>query len=46
MDNAFYDGSEIVPGVGSDGINEGEDASGIIHEYGHAVLDQQAPGLL
>ncbi len=46
IDNAFYDGSEIVLGQGSDGINEGEDASGIIHEYGHAVLDQQAPGLL
>lgn len=46
VDNAFYDGSEIVLGVGSDGINEGEDASGIIHEYGHAVLDEQAPGLL
>ena len=46
VDNAFYDGSEIVMGVGSNGINEGEDASGIIHEYGHAVLDQQAPGLL
>ena len=46
VDNAFYDGSEIVLGVGSNGINEGEDASGIIHEYGHAVLDQQAPGLL
>ena len=46
VDNAFYDGSEIVLGVGSDGINEGEDATGIIHEYGHAVLDAQAPGLL
>ena len=46
VDNAFYDGSEIVLGVGSDGINEGEDASGIVHEYGHAVLDDQAPGLL
>lgn len=46
VDNAFYDGSEIVMGVGSNGINEGEDASGIVHEYGHAILDQQAPGLL
>jgi subtilisin-like proprotein convertase family protein len=46
VDNAFYDGSQIVLGVGSDGINEGEDASGIVHEYGHAVLDEQAPGLL
>ena len=32
-------------GVGSDGINEGEDASGIVHEYGHAVLGEQAPAL-
>jgi subtilisin-like proprotein convertase family protein len=48
VDNAFYSPSEgrIHMGVGSDGINEGEDASGIVHEYGHAVLDAQAPGLL
>ncbi|MDQ3294810.1 MAG: hypothetical protein M3527_10240, partial [Actinomycetota bacterium] len=47
--NAFYDGADqiIHLGVGpDDGINEGEDADGIIHEYGHAVLDQQVPGLL
>ena len=45
VDNAFYDGTQIVMGVGSDGINESEDASGIIHEYGHAVLDEQNPSL-
>ena len=45
VDNAFWDGQAIHMGVGSDGINEGEDASGIVHEYGHAVLDQQAPVL-
>ena len=45
VDNAFWDGQAVHMGVGSDGINEGEDASGIVHEYGHAVLDEQAPSL-
>jgi subtilisin-like proprotein convertase family protein len=45
VDNAFWDGQAIHLGVGSDGINEGEDASGIVHEYGHAVLDFQNPSL-
>jgi hypothetical protein len=45
VDNAQWDGEAIRLGVGSDGINEGEDASGIIHEYGHAVLGEQAPVL-
>ncbi len=48
VDNAFYSPAEqaVHMGVGSDGLNESEDASGIIHEYGHAVLDFQVPGLL
>jgi subtilisin-like proprotein convertase family protein len=48
VDNAFYSPAErrIHMGVGSDGIHEGEDANGIVHEYGHAVLDAQAPGIL
>lgn len=45
VDNAFWDGTAVHLGVGSDGINEGEDASGIIHEYGHAVLGEQVPAL-
>lgn len=45
VDNALWDGTTVRMGVGSDGINEGEDASGIVHEYGHAVLDEQAPAL-
>jgi subtilisin-like proprotein convertase family protein len=45
VDNAFWDGQAIHLGVGSDGINEGEDASGIVHEYGHAVLDFQNQAL-
>lgn len=48
VDNAFYTPVEeqIYLGVGSDGINEGEDAAGILHEYGHAVLDEIQPALL
>ncbi len=48
VDNAFYDpGSGAISlGLGSDGINEAEDASGILHEYGHALLDAQQPRLL
>jgi subtilisin-like proprotein convertase family protein len=47
--NAFFDGAaeEIHMGVGpQDGINEGEDANGIVHEYGHAVLDAQVPAMI
>lgn len=47
--NAFFDGAaeEIHLGVGpEDGINEGEDANGIVHEYGHAVLDAQVPAMI
>jgi subtilisin-like proprotein convertase family protein len=41
VDNAFYTSAEqqVYLGVGSNGINEGEDATGILHEYGHALLD-------
>lgn len=48
-DNAFFDGAleEIHLGVGPrDGINEGEDANGIVHEYGHAVLHAQVPSMI
>lgn len=47
VDNAFYSPTRqlIVLGVGSKGANLGEDAGIIIHEYGHAVLDEQAPNL-
>ncbi len=43
LDNAFYSPAEerIFMGAGTTGggINEGEDASGVLHEYGHALLD-------
>lgn len=47
--NAFFSASLdlIVLGVGPDGgPDAGEDARVILHEYGHAVLHQQAPGLI
>ena len=48
VDNAFYSPSEqrVYMGVGSNGIHEGEDASGILHEYGHALLDAVNGNLL
>ena len=47
IDNAYWTSAPdgIHLGAGSDGINEGEDASGIIHEYGHAVLAEQVPSM-
>lgn len=43
--NAFYLFNEdrIHMGVGSDGLNEAEDAQGIIHEYGHALVQAAIP---
>ena len=47
VDNAFYTFVEdrIHLGVGSNGISEGEDAQGIIHEYGHALLQAAVPDI-
>lgn len=48
VDNAFYTNAldTVFLGVGSSGIDAGEDAQVILHEYGHAVLHQQVPNLL
>ncbi len=50
LDNAFYSPAEqrIYMGAGTTGggINEGEDASGVLHEYGHALLDAVNDNLL
>jgi subtilisin-like proprotein convertase family protein len=48
VDNAYYSPYDqaVFLGVGSDGINEAEDAAGMTHEYGHAVLDDIAPSLI
>lgn len=46
-DNAFYIPTEdrIHMGIGTDGVNEAEDAQGIIHEYGHALLQAAVPNI-
>jgi subtilisin-like proprotein convertase family protein len=48
IDNAYYDPAavNIQMGVSSQGLSAAEDASVIVHEYGHAVLDSLAPGIL
>ncbi len=47
-DNAFYLFTEdrIHMGQGADGVNEAEDAQGIIHEYGHALLQSAVPDII
>lgn len=47
VDNAFYTFVEdrIHLGVGSNGISEGEDAQGVVHEYGHALLQAAVPDI-
>ncbi len=45
------DNSQFLPGIyalafGDGGIDDAEDAEVILHEYGHALLEAHAPGLL
>ena len=46
-DNALYLFLEdrIHMGAGGDGVNEAEDAQGVIHEYGHALLQSAVPNI-
>ena len=44
FDNSFYQPGNDVMLLGSGGVDDGEDAEVIIHEYGHAVQDAQVPG--
>ena len=41
----FYDDSDGSIGFGDAGADVAEDAEVIVHEYGHAVLDRQVPGI-
>jgi Fungalysin metallopeptidase (M36) len=43
-DNSFYSPGADQIQLGSGGVDDGEDADVIVHEYGHAVQDDQAPG--
>jgi hypothetical protein len=43
-DNSFYQPGNDIMVFGAGGVDDGEDAEVILHEYGHAVQDAQVPG--
>jgi Zn-dependent metalloprotease len=43
--NAFYSSRYGSITFGTGGVDTAEDATDILHEYGHALLDAQSPGL-
>lgn len=43
-DNSFYSPSTKKITLGTGGVDDAEDADVIIHEYGHAIQDNQVPG--
>lgn len=42
-DNSFYDALSKEAYFGSGGVDDAEDADVIVHEYAHAILDNQVP---
>jgi Zn-dependent metalloprotease len=44
FDNSFYQPGNDIMVLGSGGVDDGEDAEVVVHEYGHAVQDDQVPG--
>lgn len=44
FDNSFYHPGSDVMAFGAGGVDDGEDAEVILHEYGHAIQDAQVPG--
>jgi hypothetical protein len=45
-DNSFYSSMTQEMVIGSGGVDDGEDADVIVHEYGHSLQDQASPGPL
>jgi hypothetical protein len=43
-DNSFFRGDKANITLGKGGVDDGEDAEVIVHEYGHSVQDSQVPG--
>lgn len=43
-DNSFYQPGNDIMAFGAGGVDDGEDAEVILHEYGHAVQDAQVKG--
>lgn len=44
FDNSFYQPGNDLMLLGAGGVDDGEDAEVILHEYGHAMQDAQVPG--
>ena len=44
FDNSFYQPANDIMLLGTGGVDDGEDAEVIVHEYGHAVHDAQVKG--
>lgn len=44
FDNSFYMPGQDLILLGSGGVDDGEDAEVIVHEYGHAIHHDQVPG--
>jgi hypothetical protein len=44
FDNSFYQPGNDIILFGAGGVDDGEDAEVIVHEYGHAVQDAQVKG--
>lgn len=44
LDNSFYDPADDIILLGTGGVDDAEDADVMLHEYGHAVQDDQVPG--
>ncbi len=43
-DNSFFRSDKANVTLGKGGVDDGEDAEVIVHEYGHSVQDGQVPG--
>jgi len=43
-DNSFYSTNSKETTLGLGGVDDAEDADVILHEYGHSIQDNQAPG--
>lgn len=44
FDNSLYVGGFDIIVFGAGGVDDGEDGEVIVHEYGHAIQDDQVPG--
>jgi hypothetical protein len=43
-DNSYYDPADQTLNFGTGGVDDAEDAGIVLHEYGHAIQDDQVPG--